>query len=259
MMRWLRLLALPLLAGVLLPAPAAAQEKTPGINLSWNQCAANAASAQDMVFACDDDAAAFIIMGSFVPPLAPDSIQQLTGEEAYIDLVSNSGSMPDWWRYETGLCRDGQLLCGTAKGGGQTGCTDYWSTAGAGGFIYRSPAPFPSYGPLPNTARLEQVFARPPATAGPVTAFREYYAFRIDITSSHTTGADPPTCSGCLTPVCLVFNELLLTQPVGFGDHSLTTASTPGKNMVTWQGAGANCALVPARRTSWGQVKSLYR
>jgi hypothetical protein len=41
---------------------------------------------------------------------------------------------------------------------------------------------------------------------------------------------------------------------------TLTTPVTPGGNFVTWQGGtGANCLAVPAKRTTWGAVKSLYR
>src|SRR5262249_3100651 len=121
MNRWLPVSAALTAALLLSAAPALAQYKNPGINLSWDQCHAGVSS-QDKTFACSDEAGDFVIIGSFGPPLpfgAPaDSVHSLTGEEATIDLISQSSPMPDWWNLETGGCRDGNILMSTAKGGG---------------------------------------------------------------------------------------------------------------------------------------------
>jgi hypothetical protein len=56
-----------------------------------------------------------------------------------------------------------------------------------------------------------------------------------------------------------VFNSLLVTRPVGVGDILLSSGTAAGSNIVTWQGTGPNCSLVPTRNVTWGSVKSLYR
>jgi hypothetical protein len=87
----------------------------------------------------------------------------------------------------------------------------------------------------------------------------EYYMFEMSINNAKSVNS---SCVGCLVPVCLYFNSLECDQP---DNHVplvpvFTAAPSGGRQFVTWQGgAGANCASVPTRNRTWGQVKSLYR
>ena len=77
--------------------------------------------------------------------------------------------------------------------------------------------------------------------------------------SDHTTTVDPGSCAGCSARV-----HRLELDPTSWTPRSLRSCwahprcraatSRPGR-----EGAGANCAAVPARKTTWGAVKSLYR
>jgi hypothetical protein len=66
-------------------------------------------------------------------------------------------------------------------------------------------------------------------------------------------------CGGCAGSVCLVIQMLNVTTPVLGNNMFLSGGTTPGSNMATWQGSGADCNLVPVRNRSWGEVKALYR
>ena len=66
------------------------------------------------------------------------------------------------------------------------------------------------------------------------------------------------TCTGRTEPACIVFNSLNLVPGVNQGEY-LFHGTSAASNIFTWQGAGVNCALVPTRNATWGQVKSLYR
>ena len=59
--------------------------------------------------------------------------------------------------------------------------------------------------------------------------------------------------------MCIVFNSAALSEPAPAPDAILSGPPTGGRNVITWQGAGANCAAVPVRNRTWGQIKSLYR
>jgi hypothetical protein len=59
-----------------------------------------------------------------------------------------------------------------------------------------------------------------------------------------------------------VFNSILLTQPAGQGDQ--TVSNTLDRNWVQWQAGAASIAggcpqATPTQNRTWGSVKSLYR
>jgi hypothetical protein len=250
------LLVLTLFAALGVVASSAQAQQTKGVNLRWNDCVL-AAGVADKTTGCASDAGNNFLVASFVPPApgAPDTITTLTGEDAFVDLIAASAGLPDWWAYQSGGCRFGSMV-NSAQFITLSTCSNPWSANVSGGSNY-TPAPTgTSYTPLPNTARLECVFAVPPADAIHVTNDQEWYAFYSLIKNNHTITSP---CAGCATPVCIVFNEIDLSMPGGI-ITALTTPTAAGLNMVTWAGGtGATCATVPVKRTTWGEVKSLYR
>ncbi|HXJ68814.1 MAG TPA: hypothetical protein VNM39_07895, partial [Verrucomicrobiae bacterium] len=85
-----------------------------------------------------------------------------------------------------------------------------------------------------------------------------YTACRILLRSTNTT-----TCNdGCATPACMVFNSLLVRRLHTPADEEILISGPESgvSDRAVWQGgAGADCAAVPTRRTTWGAVKALYR
>ena len=101
----------------------------------------------------------------------------------------------------------------------------------------------------------------PSASASTITPGTEYYAFRLTLNNSKSTGVG--SCAGCAEPVCIVLNMIRLVQALGApgGDQDVSAIRAGGTNIITWQGGpgGATCNLVPTRRATWGQIKSFYR
>jgi hypothetical protein len=253
-------LVLALLATILLAAsPTSAAPSHGGIYLKWNDCVLGGGVA-DKTFSCDTDVGTSIMVGSFIPPSPgfTDTIYALTGEDAFVSLISASPALPDWWAFQADGCRNGSIVVSAKFDSvGLFSCsTPLDPVYVGGGSIYIAAPPEYPLSMQPNTARLEAVFAIPPADAKRVPSDSEWYAFCVVIRNDHTIAG---TCAGCSIPVCIAFSELNLSQPGGFATF-LTTSPSPGGNMITWQGGlGANCALVPVKRTTWGELKSLYR
>jgi hypothetical protein len=213
-----------------------------GVNLSWVNCAGASDGVGDLTFDCNSETQTFTMVGSFVPP---GGISQLSGEDVFVDFVTDKPALPDWWRMETMGCRPGTLLCPIPLLP-LTGCADYWGGDAAGGFNYLSNT---------GTGRgtVEIIAARPSTELGPVTAGQEYYAFELVVKSQGTLA-----CGGCRDGLCAVVRSITLTQPTGMGDYVITNSGA--RNFVTWQGGSSNCPGAHAlKRTTWGRMKDHYR
>ena len=219
-----------------------------GINLAWNDC--GEAGQVNRSFACNTNTGTHTLVGSFVPPAGMTAI---TGAEVVIRLVSASASYPAWWHFKNvGSCHQSSLSASADFTAGPFTCMDYWSGQAAGGissyqFFYSS---------FQDRAKLLMIYAVPPTLAMPAEDGLEYYAFKLSINSAKTVGTG--ACDGCLDPVCIVLNEIKLTQPVGVGDRRLQNPAF--SYYATWQGgaiSGGCPAATPARNRTWGAVKSL--
>jgi hypothetical protein len=64
-------------------------------------------------------------------------------------------------------------------------------------------------------------------------------------------------------PAWWAFNIYLtsinVTTPVLANNIFIGNASSAGSNIITWQGVGPDCQLVPTKNKTWGEVKALYR
>jgi len=235
---------------LLLAATTAVAQPTVGFNLTWGTGCWQDNPTTLKTFSCDSNEGSATLAASFVV----DRRTYSTNLQARIDLQSDSAQLPDWWQLGSPAgCRSGSLSVSydfnTAPGGcrifwpGQAQVTCYWVTTAI-------PGP---YGPVtaPNRARLTlDMRAIPQGTLIPLVAGLEYYAFKVTLDFARTVG--PGACAGCTTPVTIVLNQLLP------GPYQL---SAPLANAcLRWQADGVTpCSATPARNSTWGQVKGLYR
>lgn len=225
----------------------------PGLYLTWNDCALGPTASSNETFACDANTDQSALYCAFTMPQARDSV---LGVEVVVDVQHTAAAMPDWWRFESGGCRAGALNQSGADFTGQMGCVDPWQGAAFGGIQSYNIGPPIHAGA--NQARIRAVAAVVSSLAASLNATSMYYGFRIVITREKTQAPGP--CFGCLGAACLVFNSVLVRRlPGSSGDEFIQTPGPANANWATWQGAGANCAAVPVRRTTWGSLKSLYR
>lgn len=220
-----------------------------GINLAWNDCGLNGASTASSTCSVNSGVP-FTMVASFIPP---SGVNELLGISSQVDITSNTPSLPDWWKHGTTSCRTTSGLSVSFDfTGGPFSCIDFWVGQAAGGFSYDI-----GFG-APNRARLRVQGAVPFDNRGPIDANTEYYAYKVNVQRSKSTGTG--SCAGCSEPMCIVLNNVQLFQPPdAANDPDITNPAS--SNFVTWQSAVVpGCPLsTPTRNSSWGAVKSLYR
>jgi hypothetical protein len=233
-----------------------------GINLGWNDCPGGATYSLVKTFACDMNTATHTLVGSFV---APAGVVAVSANEIVIDMaVAPLTPLPDWWTLRATApagCRAGSLTSNFDFTGGPGTCFDYWQGVAQGG-ISQDPLD-QSYG----RARIKVLGALPAGDPG-ITGIPEgtdVYSFKAIINSAKTVG--PGSCTGCGVEACIVLQRIQLNQPLGPPGNGVSIRITNPATVqhVIWQAWTTldpvnACPLVtPAKRKTWGSVKSLYR
>lgn len=237
-----------LISGVLL-ALTASVASAGGVNLSWTDC--GVAGAADATFLCNTNSGApFTLVASFQPNADGNTVSN----EWVVDLEAAGADLPPWWSFKgAGRCRDVSMTQNTNYTLGPFTCLDPWAGAvGLQGFSYN--LAFSG----PNTARIVGFQSLPASAPSPLAAADEYYSVTLVINRAKTVGTG--FCDRCLEDVCIVLNEITVIA----GDGSQYKISNPkDRNFATWQGgtvSNPGCPLAtPTNKSSWGQVKSLYR
>jgi len=237
---------LALALALLVPGtPAPAQ----GLSLAWQDCRAPAGTGStNQSFGCGSNISEFPLFPVFTLASPVDSVLAV---ELVIDVDVAADPLPDWWRTDPGQCRANGWSAGPAL---SASCSDPWGGAGTAafqGWLPGTPGGSGRHGRLLVTAGVL------PAQAVALQAFTPYAACRVVLRTNNTT-----MCAGCSVPACLVLNSILIRRVPGSSVEEvfLGEAESPGVNFVTWQGgSGADCQSVPARRSTWGSVKALYR
>ena len=241
-------------AGALMfAAPAVAADS---IYLSWSRCHGEGLGTQNRSFACDTNDGSEVIVCSFklATPLA-----QVSGNEIVIDVLSQDDPLPAWWEMkDPGTCRQTGLIGFNTTQDPRDGvCVDWGQGQSEGGIgAYNSELGAVDNSLVTRHRRLKIADAVPLAAVGDLAADIEYFSCNIGISHDKTVGDG--ACAGCSGPVCLVFNTLLVTA-MDFGNSRRIDGFGSSDSILTWQGTGPNCLLVPVENATWGQVKALYR
>ena len=221
------------------------------IHLSWDDCALGGAGTADLGTAClfeEGNSALYCVFTLSQP------IDDVVGIEVTVDLQHSAGELPNWWRLGEGGCRDASLFA-SGDFSVEGVCADPWRNLGAGVALYYPGLPRGQ----PSQARMLGVYAIRADSARVLDAGLMYYGLKLLISNQRTAF---PGCAGCLQPACLVLNQVKLLRGAK-STPSEVTLEIPGParaNWVTWRGgSGADCATVPVRARTWGQIKSLYR
>ncbi len=223
--------------------------------LSWTDCGTSGNATQNFNFACDTEAGSEELYCSFRAPFATGA--DVLGVVAVVDIQHETSPLPDWWQLaKAGGCRSGYL---GASGDftGNSDCVDPWlgqAAADVQGYDVGQPRNGT------NQARIKVACGVIPALARTLDATHVYYGVKLVIQNARSTG--PGTCAGCRQGACLVLNSIEIKRLSGSpgGDLFLDTPGPANANWARWQGGvGIDCSVVPARNTTWGRIKSLYR
>jgi hypothetical protein len=249
-----RILSIPLVACLLAVGPPAVRAAE-GLYLTWNDCASGPGATRDRGSSCASETGQQNLYCAFGVSAPVDSV---LGLELVVDVQSADPALPDWWRFDMGGCRAGNLRAGFVFPS-PSPCGDFLNGNAAGGlqgYYLNEPRGGASQ------ARIQVAASLLESVGGYASLDPNgmYYAACLTLTNTRTIGAG--ACAGCPQPVCLVLNSITLRrQPGALGGDQFLSVPGPGQaNWATWQGGlGADCAAVPVRAVSWGRVKSLYR
>jgi hypothetical protein len=238
---------------------ASAASAAGGVNLSWTNCFGEGTGANNKTSACAVNTGTNLLVTSFV---IDHDIAAVSGNELVVDFLSQSATMPAWWDMkDAGTCRQLALGFNLTANAGDAVCVDWAQGQSAGGIGAYNNTGIENTTINPSLStqwrRLKIAVAVPLAGLQDLVANTEYFSCNITVNNTKTTGAG--SCAGCTEPICIVFNSLKVTTNSGAGDFTIGAPTSPGTNIVTWQGVGPNCQAVPTKNATWGAVKALYR
>jgi hypothetical protein len=241
-----------LLTGILL-ALMAPMALAGGVNINWGSgCWSDGTPLNDLAWNCNRNTGSMTMTCSFAVSYA---MPEFVGIEVQLEGLTEDAVVPAWWQLGAGQCRPSPVLTTSANflSAPQIGCVDMWQNAASGGLaIY-------DWGPLwggNNRAHMLVVYAVAAETPIPLTAGVEYYAAQVLITNAKTVGT--PNCEGCEVPMLWGFYSMKSAELTSY--EMLTEVLPNGNQCLSWQHTTIPCNRpTPARNTTWGQVKSLYR
>jgi hypothetical protein len=189
------------------------------------------------------------MLATFMPG---ESAPDLTGIDAVIDLQvgGDLNSSATFWDFEVANVA---ALSNSHVRPANPACSTYtntWSISGSGeGSLAGKTSA--------STERIKALAYRP----GPLayTLNQKLFGMAINVDASTSSEAGGGTGVGCPLPVAVVLNDIFPRLVSGNPTMDLGTPSIFG-NCVTINGAtAANCAVIPVKKHTWGQLKSLYR
>ena len=261
--------ALLLLTG--LAGTAAAAANPYGLNAAWTECWGDGGTS-NRSFACNTNTGFDRLNLSFV---VDQPIPNVSGMEMYLQLASESPTLPLWWSMKNaGTCRPTSLALLINTPLLYNNCVDWGAgtlgAAGIGNYVIGAAGP--------NTVTTAAASAVPQGLGLVLAPGVEYFVGTYQINHQKTVGTG--ACSGCQVAVCILFSHLRIYVDGGstFYRALTTPANTPNSQVATWQ-AGQIVSLqhdcfsnglctnsfgcvtppVSARNNTWGAVKSLYR
>lgn len=230
-----------LISGVLLAFTASLASANGQLHLAVGDCG----GAATLTNACTVNTGQLTLCGSFVSDQAST---QVIAIESIVD-VGQAGVLSDWWRTDAAGCRAGRISSDLALGA--SACLDIFAGAGTPGQGVFYPGLASTLVPA-NSERFDifaAVDANFPLTIDNVT---EMSIFHLNISRIGTLGAS--ACGGCNAPTTLYLNDVAVGQEPG--SPTFHCSGDGAGQGVGYNGGGG---VTPAKSTSWGAIKSLYR
>ena len=237
-----------LLFAALLIALSASVASAAGVNVSWGNVCWKDGGVSSLTWACNNNSFTGVRMTCSFQ--VPQDKTNFVGIGIYMEAITNAPStlVPDWWKLGAGECRPASLtmsMDASVLGGA---CADPVASLGGGGVG--------SYSEAADRASLNAAWAV--ADMVPLLAADENFACQFRINAAKTVGTG--LCAGCATPLTWALNRIEVGYQGEAAQDVLDFVIPGGNQCLRWQNGAAPCsAPIPARNTTWGQVKSLYR
>jgi hypothetical protein len=261
--------------GVALALVAAPAQAANGLHLAWGTCANTTGAMRSVDLSCDSTSGVvyslvgtFGLAGTMSHPIAMDGVLDFT--------FIGSADVPPFWQFQMGGCNEAFAFNGVEGGpillsSRPTSCdrlTNSSTFCGTGGlrctpfitdYFIGAAASLP-----PNRARMTIVLAGSDLSVPPdlnaTSSTSAHFAFQLQFFMDHAPNAAGGGCAGCYTGVSVVWSEATFyntfspTQPEAVAGH--LTRDDPGSTDAE---VLANPAVVAAKPSTWGRLKSLYR
>jgi hypothetical protein len=238
--------ALLCLCLAVLAAPASAQQ----LFLNHANCASSAlVGPKNKNLNCASTTQTSLIFASLV---LPTDLPSVIADAGIVDVqagaVPDPADMPDFWEFQAGGCSGNANFTYSSDFSAFFDCVDLWAGLASGAGQYGGVG-----GPVPdgNRARIKWSWFVVPGDARTVIGGAEHYISRMLLRNARAAA-----CTGCNTPVCVVYNEDALSDLGG------NTLRVTNPDHITFNDPTnlSQCAgATPTKNQSWGRVKSLYR
>jgi hypothetical protein len=247
------------MCGVLLAlsASAALAQINGGLDITWTTCVLEG-SLQDQNFTnCTTSGAATSTRRLYSVLKSPVNLPNFVAVQCVYDLQQEGVPNVDpYWRFDAVCNQSGLTIQSDPDPAGAGTCdgeTNPWGLGGADGspFIVLST-------PTGNRTRIITATTRASTNPFPILGdgITNYYISTLLFNTSNRA-----TCPGCNNKVAIVWNDAEMAENTGNRVH-ITGPDKVG-NCVTMNARGTPtdniCQATPARKTTWGQLKSIYR
>lgn len=266
-----------MILGAVLLAFSASAANAAGIAFAWHECAQSPpppdgpGDATNWNFNCLSNNDATTPQGSppyaLVPSFDPTSTVVFAGNTIIVDIQAGGGTLPNWWRVETGGCRQLTMAVVDPAASGTFGlCANpYNGTGSLANFLYGTGSQVGFIAPAtnagPDRARIFAELSFGGAVNPTLNPGTKYYAPVLTLSQAKSFGFG--NCAGCLTPVSLMLNKIVVYARAGSGtsDLHMESPDSPEVQCITWQGGvpGTCAGATPVKSATWGSIKALYR
>jgi len=238
-----------ILFAALLVALSATAASAAGVSVNWGNACWGVTPVSSLTWACTNNTFTGIRMTCTFKP-AQDKTN-FVGVGVFMEGVTNSGvlTVPDWWKRNIGECNSLTISSVTVSADGSSaGCVDVWAGGGGGGLGL--------YSDELNRTHINAAWAS--ADPLPILAADENFALQFRVSAAKSSGTG--LCAGCDMGMTWGLQRIDVGYAGQSTDETLDVAYGGGNQCLSYNGGNAPCAQpVPARNTTWGQVKSLYR
>ena len=229
------------------------------LNMRWGACFGDGGTF-NRNFACDTNTGFDELVGSF---LLPGPVTGVVQTEAVVNFAFAGSSIPAWWQFSSsGTCRPTAMSVFTGPPATASSCVDF-SDGGRNTLVTYGQ----SFGA--NFARLYVLSPTGPGGPWDLVGGQEYFILTVRINHTRTVGAG--SCTGCSLGACMgLVGVNLIREAPNYTIH--ISPSWPNEQLAAWQGAAGigipnyggtgqfYCpGATPTHRSTWGDVKALYR
>jgi len=198
-----------------------------GILLGWGDC--RSSSNRDLTFACNTNAGAlFHLVGALQPVV---TIPDANGLEAVLDVVSLSGPLPDWWKFQSQApagCRVASLGSQDPSVNAAITCLSVSASQTNASAVY----------PFDGDPAVQRIIVN--TTFGGMIQMDPGSPIAVlDVTMNRLKTTGPGSCAGCTAPVKVILRSISVIR----GDPNLPASerppavefTQPGGSVVRWQ------------------------